>query len=257
MTVKPNDKPELQNDWQFKTISLCPVIAMIDAQYPTVTTPKQTAQKPDPRRFWRAAFILKISIAVLCAVFFIGFAIFTSKITRMSQLETIAPADAIVVLTGGTDRLKPAIELLKKGSGKKLLISGVNPETTKKELISAYDVTADLSECCIDLDQVAINTVSNATQSAKWLRANNFKSVILVTSNYHMPRAEKELHRLSGAVKITPFPLVNSDLRNWKWLEQPDAFRLILTEYLKFTLTSVRHLIAPEPNKGDLARVSG
>ena len=228
---------------------------MIDSQYPSVTTPQQQSRKPAPRRNPRFGFFLRMVLLGLCAVFILGFALFTSKITQMSQPQTIASADAIVVLTGGTDRLKPAFELLKNGSGKKLLISGVNPETPKKDIISAYGFAPDLAACCVDLDQIAANTIGNATQSAKWLRANKFKSVILVTSNYHMPRAEKELHRLAGSVKIIPYPLVNSDLQNWKWLEQPDAFRLILTEYLKFTLTTVRHLIAPAPNRADLARI--
>jgi uncharacterized SAM-binding protein YcdF (DUF218 family) len=230
---------------------------MIDAQYPTLPTPEQKSRKPRSRIFARVGLILKMAPVVLGLSFIVGFAVFTSKITHMQQAETVAAADAIVVLTGGVDRLKPAIELLKNGSAKKLLVSGVNPETTKTELLDPYKVTSDMSECCIDLDQIATNTVGNAIETAKWLRNNNFKSVILVTSNYHMPRAEKELHRLAGTVKITPFPLVNSDLRNWKWLEQPDAFRLILTEYLKFTLTSVRHLIAPAPGNRDLARISG
>jgi uncharacterized SAM-binding protein YcdF (DUF218 family) len=230
---------------------------MIDAQYPSVKTPEQTLLKPAPRRFAGLGFLLRTAVVVICAVFFIGFAIFTSKITNMSQPQTLKAADAIVVLTGGTDRLKPAFELLESGLGKKLLISGVNPETTKKEIINAYGIRADLAACCIDLDQIAANTIGNATQSAKWLRANGFASVILVTSNYHMPRAEKELHKLAGSAKITPFPLVQSDLRNWKWLEQPDAFRLILTEYLKFILSSARHWVDPIPAKGELARVSG
>ena len=230
---------------------------MIDAQFPTVKTPEQKLQKPAKRRDPRFGFFLRFAFIAFCAAFILGFALFTSRITGMSQPKTIDTADAIVVLTGGNDRIKPAFELLKAGSGKKLLISGVNPETPKKDIISAYNIPPDLAACCVDLDQIAVNTIGNATQSAKWLRANNFKSVILVTSNYHMPRAEKELHRLAGSVKIIPYPLVNSDLRNWKWLEQPDAFRLILTEYLKFTLTSVRHLIEPLPAKADLARVAG
>lgn len=201
--------------------------------------------------------MLKIAAVVLILAFIIGFAAFTSKVTHMVQAETVPAADAIVVLTGGTDRLKPAIELLKAKSGKKLLISGVNPETTKKDIVRAYGIAPDLAACCVDLDQIAANTIGNATQSAKWLRANGFKSVILVTSNYHMPRADKELHRLAGTVTITEFPLVNSDLRNWKWLEQPDAFRLILTEYLKYLLTTARHLVAPTPSRGALARTSG
>ena len=222
---------------------------MIDAQYPSVTSPEQNIQKPPSLLFARGRFALKSAVVVLIVAFFIGFAAFTYKVTHMVQAETVPAADAIVVLTGGTDRLKPAIELLKNGSGKKLLISGVNPETTKKDIVRAYGIAPDLAACCVDLDQIAANTVGNATQSAKWMRANGFKSVILVTSNYHMPRAEKELHRLAGTVKITQFPLVYSNLRNWKWLEQPDAFRLILTEYLKYLLTSARHLVAPTPSR--------
>ena len=230
---------------------------MIDAHYPPVTTPEDTIDKNVRRRFVRTGFVVWLSSLIATAVFFVGFAWFTFTVTQMAQPETVSSSDAIVVLTGGSDRLKPAIELLKKGSGKKLLISGVNPETTKKDIVRAYGIAPDLAACCVDLDQIAANTIGNATESAKWLRANGFRSVILVTSNYHMPRAEKELHRLAGTVKIFPFPLVTSDLRNWKWLEQPDAFRLILTEYLKFTLTSVRHLSATAPDKSDLARVAG
>ena len=229
---------------------------MIDAQYPTVAAPEKTSQKPVQRRFLRLGRLLSFLFIGLTAAFFIGFAWFATTVTQMKQPGTVSSTDAIVVLTGGTDRLKPAIELLKKGSGKKLLISGVNPETTKKEIIRAYDIDADLADCCVDLDQIAANTVGNATQSAKWLRANNFKSVILVTSNYHMPRAEKELHRLAGSAKIVKYPLVNSDLSNWKWLEQPDVFRLILTEYLKTILTMGNHLTKPVPAKKDLAHIS-
>jgi uncharacterized SAM-binding protein YcdF (DUF218 family) len=228
---------------------------MIDAQYPTVTTPEQTRDIPLSRSTVRRGLFLRLLLVGLIAVFFIGFATFTAKVTRMSQAETIASADAIVVLTGGTDRLKPAIALLENGSGKKLLISGVNPETTKKDIVRAYNIAPEMAACCLDIDQIAANTIGNATQSAKWLRLNGFNSVILVTSNYHMPRAEKELHRLAGGVKITPFPLVNSDLRNWKWLEQPDAFRLILTEYLKYILASARHFISPAPGKTELAKI--
>jgi uncharacterized SAM-binding protein YcdF (DUF218 family) len=230
---------------------------MIDADYPAVATPEPTLQKTNPRSFKRLHFVLRVAALAGLVAFLTGFAVFTAIITNMSQAVSIAPADAIVVLTGGTDRLQPALELLKSGSGKKLLISGVNPETSKNDIVKAYGVAPDLAACCIDLDQVAANTVGNATQSAKWLRANSFATVILVTSNYHMPRAQKELHRLAGTVKITPFPLVNSDLRNWKWLEQPAAFRLILTEYLKYTLATLRHMTEPLPNKGDLARISG
>lgn len=230
---------------------------MIDAHYPSVTTPEQPGQTPPTRRFVRLGTIVQFGLMAGCLLSFLGFALFTSKITHMTQPETIAKADAIVVLTGGTDRIKPAIALLKNGSGKKLLISGVHPETTKKEIINAYAIAPELAACCVDLDQIAVNTIGNATQSAKWLRMNGFASVILVTSNYHMPRAEKELKRLAGTVKITQFPLVNSDLSGWKWLEQPDAFRLILTEYLKYSLTSIRQLIAAAPGNSELARISG
>ena len=230
---------------------------MIDAQYPTVTTPEHITATPSPRSSVRRALLVRLSFLAIVFIFLIGFAAFTNSVTGMVQPATIAAADAIVVLTGGTDRLKPAIELLKNGSGRKLLISGVNPETSKKDIVGAYNIAPELAACCLDLDQIAANTVGNATQSAKWLRLNDFSSVILVTSNYHMPRAEKELHRLSGTVKITRFPLVYSDLRNWKWLEQPDAFRLILTEYLKYILATARHVVAPAPNKTELAKITG
>lgn len=230
---------------------------MIDAQYPSVNGTEQTSTAPKKRIAAQWAFVLRSVFLIVVSTLLLGFAVFTLNITRMVQPLSVSTADGIVVLTGGTDRLKPAIELLKKGLGKKLLISGVNPSSTKASVVRPFDVDPALAKCCIDLDQVATNTIGNAAQSAKWIAANGFDSVILVTSNYHMPRAQKELSRLVGRTKITPFPVVNSDLTNWKWVDRPEAFRLILTEYLKTIVVFGRHLFSKTPQQSDFAKISG
>lgn len=230
---------------------------MIDAQYPSVSGSEQTSPAPKKRPAAPSGFFLRSVFLAAFSALLLGFAAFTFNITRMVQPSQIPEADGIVVLTGGTDRLKPAIELLKKGSGKKLLISGVNPSSAKADVIKPFNIDPELANCCIDLDQVARNTIGNAAQSAKWIAANGFGSVILVTSNYHMPRAQKELSRLVGRTKITPFPLVNSDLTNWKWLDRPEAFRLILTEYLKTIVVFGRHALSKTPDQTELAKISG
>src|SRR5215510_6314790 len=107
----------------------------------------------------------------------------------LAVLAIAFAAAGIVVLTGGSSRVSDAMELLAAGYGKRLLISGVHP------LSAASDISRSLSEnqsflnCCVDLDHSAVNTRSNAEQARLWARERGFRSVIVVTSNYHMPRA--------------------------------------------------------------------
>jgi uncharacterized SAM-binding protein YcdF (DUF218 family) len=164
-------------------------------------------------------------------------------------------ADSIIVLTGGQDRLQPAFRLLEAKAGRKLLVSGVNPATRKADLAAASGLDPALLECCVDLDFKALDTIGNAKESARWLRDNRFDSVILVTSNYHMPRARHELRRLAGSATIIAYPLVASDLSGGRWMTEPDTLRVLIIEYGKLCLSFARTLFAGSPTKAELARL--
>ena len=183
-----------------------------------------------------------------CAIvlFFIGFALFATHVSRLATPANPLAADAIIVLTGGQARLDAAVELLKSGKGQRLLISGVNPTTTLKSLQSATGGDAKLFSCCIDIDHAALDTIGNAEESAKWVRGHSYGRVILVTNNYHMPRSLLEMQRLLDAEELTPYPVVNSNIDNGAWMTRPEALRVLFTEYGKYLLAFARGVL-PRP----------
>lgn len=186
------------------------------------------------------------AVLLTAAAFVIGFALFSERVSRMGQPSEIQPADAIVVLTGGQARIEAALELLQQNKGERLLISGVNAATSKVALRHAFDEENKLFDCCIDVGYAAKNTVENATETNSWLRAHDYRTVILVTNNYHMARSLLELQRLDPRLIIQPYPVVNSDLSNGKWMLQQEVVRVLLAEYMKY-LGAVSRSVLPVP----------
>ena len=129
-------------------------------------------------------------LAVLAALYFGGFAIFMA--TMPAPLDG-PKTDAIVVLTGGAGRIDRGLVLLEHHAARRMLISGVAPEVRPAELAHEYKVDAGLFRCCIDLGHEAVDTRSNADETADWLRDHNYKSVRVVTSDWHLARAQLEL----------------------------------------------------------------
>ena len=100
--------------------------------------------------------------------------------------------------------------------------------------------------CCVDIDHVALETVGNAAQTARWARDHGFDELILVTNNYHIPRSLLELKRAAPKVRFIPYPVVNSDLANWSWMKRPDTARVLFAEYLKY-LGALSRAVLPVP----------
>lgn len=156
------------------------------------------------------------------------------------QVELNSDADGIVVLTGGTSRVSDALELLSSGRGKRLLITGVNPGTTTSDIAREVVDYNKFLACCVDLDYSAQNTFGNALQARRWAQAHSFRSLIVVTSAYHMPRALAELaHQLPDATLI-PFPVLSDRLRIEPWWSNSATTKLVVSEYLKFLAAKVR-----------------
>jgi uncharacterized SAM-binding protein YcdF (DUF218 family) len=183
----------------------------------------------------------------LIAAFLVGFTIFAERIARMQTPVDIPPADAIVALTGGHLRLEKSVKLLASRKGTRLLISGVNVETSKADLSRAMGANQTLFNCCIDIGYEAKDTVGNATETVDWLNKNGFRSVILVTNNYHMPRSILEIRRIDRTIEVRPFPVVNTDLTNGKWMLKPETVRVLLAEYIKYVGAKLRNYL-PIPN---------
>ena len=171
-----------------------------------------------------------VMLAVVMLV--IGFFIFTGSIER-SQLEP-RTADGIAVLTGGTARIDEAMKLLTQQKAKRLLITGVNRTTSTEELKQLASQGDQLFSCCVDIDKEARNTIDNATETSQWVARNRYHSIVVVTSNYHMPRALAELARVMPGVTLIPYAVVDNNVHLDRWWTFPGTTRLLISEYLKY-----------------------
>ncbi len=192
-----------------------------------------------PRHFRRFSGLmggvrLLFDAAILALVMLIiGFIVFANGVDR-ERREPAHAADGITVLTGGVSRIDEAMKLLAKKKAKRVLITGVNRGTTLEQLKSLSTADERYFLCCVDIDKEALNTIDNATETAQWVTLNRYGSVIVVTSNYHMPRALAELERAIPGVVFVPYPVVDNNVHIERWWEFPGTTRLLLSEYLKY-----------------------
>ncbi|KQY12338.1 hypothetical protein ASD31_16855 [Rhizobium sp. Root482] len=198
------------------------------------------------RRLVRLTFYVLLVLAGCAAA---GFLYFADSVASM-QPPADPKADAIVVLTGGFQRIDQAVDLLKGGAGRRLLISGVNPSTTRSQIRRNTQSSADLFKCCVDIGHDAIDTIGNANETANWIRDNGYRSILVVTNNYHMPRSLLELRRANPDIAFIAYPVVNSDLKSTNWLRNPMVLKTILSEYAKLTVASIRDSIGAHTASG-------
>jgi uncharacterized SAM-binding protein YcdF (DUF218 family) len=215
----------------------------IDLSAVRVAVPEKVAPAPSADaggryRFRRLAGPLSGAACVVVATaFLIGLVRFADSLPRT---PTGSVADAVVVLTGGENRVAKAVDLILGGKGRRLLISGVNDRTSAAAIADAVDENQAVFRCCIDIDRRARNTVGNATEIARWVREHGYRSLIVVTGAYHMPRALNELRTVLPDVELIPDPVLapGTDLNAW-WSDERTT-RLIVFEYAKFLVSEVR-----------------
>jgi uncharacterized SAM-binding protein YcdF (DUF218 family) len=192
-------------------------------------------------------------IIFTCAAWFGGLFWFHSKINE--SWETIVKTEqnihdkteAIVCLTGGSERLAHSMHLLKNNFAPKLFISGVNKDVKIDELFVTLNYSkadaARLKES-IYLGFSATSTYENAIEIATWVKKNNIKSIRLVTSNYHMPRAYFEARQLiPNDVVIIKHSVIPLNFRYDKWLSFDGTRNLIIQEYNKYLAARVRSVL--------------
>ena len=143
---------------------------------------------------------------------------------------------------------------MKSGKGKRLLISGVHPDAGSRSLQAATGGDSRLFDCCVDIDHQALDTVGNAEESARWIEAHHFGSIILVTNNYHIPRSLLEIGRLNPGAVLTPYPVVNTPLDGWSWLTRPGVLRVLGTEYVKYLAALARGALPANPSATQIAQ---
>ena len=139
-------------------------------------------------------------ILIVVMIWTVGLFAFASRVARSTPPEPPQPADGVVALTGPSAlRIAAAMKLLEDGKARRLLVSGVNRMASRADIRSVARAPGRLYDCCVDLGFSAVDTIGNAREAAAWARHNNFRSLIVVTADYHMPRAILEL---KGADKV-------------------------------------------------------
>lgn len=168
-----------------------------------------------------------------------GFIVFASYVDRLNPPNNLPKADGIVVWTGaGGGRLEMSGALLESGLGERLLVSGVNPSLSLETVSRLVGVKEETAACCLDVDYAALDTRGNARETAAWANALGYDHVILVTSAYHMPRAQVEIGHEMAQLRITSVPVRSeSDAR---WWNDGARFRRLSAEYGKFLLAMAR-----------------
>lgn len=180
------------------------------------------------------SFLLKAG-AIGLAAYGAGFLVFVASLPKRPPGPLTG--DAIVALTGGEARLDAAVAIFEGGAGQRLLISGVNNATTKAELKKLNHGGARF-DCCADLGREALDTHGNAIEAAHWALAHHYKSLILVTAAYHMPRSMAEFSGAMPDVKVMPYPVEPADVDLDAWWK-PGTIRLLHGEYARYLASLV------------------
>jgi len=188
------------------------------------------------------------STFVLCAlgVLFIGLGfVWFVRHVPAEEVSLARNADGIVALTGGASRIADAIELLASGRGKRLLISGAYRATNSNEISRLNPEFERWVRCCVDFDR-SLNTLGNAIETKRWAQTRGFRSLIVVTSNYHMPRALAEIAHQLPNVALVPFPVVTDRQRAERWWVGWGTTRRMFIEYVKFVFAKLRMGLNPD-----------
>jgi uncharacterized SAM-binding protein YcdF (DUF218 family) len=185
---------------------------------------------------------------LLYAVLFVALAWGAGLLVFISELPAAssgrpAPADGVVVFTGGEDRVASAMAIFNGGAGRRLLISGVNPTVTRPTMAALWPGEAALFDCCVDLGLEARTTQGNASELGDWTRQHGFSSLILVTSDYHMPRALIEARDRLPDVTITPFSVASGVLGDDGKPRDAAGWRRLGGEYTKYLAARAKTIV--------------
>lgn len=193
------------------------------------------------------------AIFVVLLVWATGLLAFTARIYALTPADEPVPAEGIVALTGGSDeRISQGVRLLEDGKGARLLISGVGQHVTRSQLQTIVGAAKPLFDCCVDLGFSAANTLGNARETAAWARAHGFRRLILVTADYHMPRARLELKAAMPEAAVETYPVATSELKVGDWWKTGASAQRMILEYSKYLAVLARETLldlGPKPPK--------
>jgi uncharacterized SAM-binding protein YcdF (DUF218 family) len=183
-------------------------------------------------------------ILLVVVLWGVGLLAFGARVAGSTPAPDPQPADGIVALTGaGTARIESAVQLLERGKGQRLLISGVNREVSRKDLQTLVHDYGKAFDCCVDLGFRAADTQGNAKETASWAAYHHYKTLIVVTADYHMPRALLELRAATPGITLKPYPVATTALNADGWWRSTDSARRMAYEYCKYLVILARESV--------------
>jgi uncharacterized SAM-binding protein YcdF (DUF218 family) len=189
------------------------------------------------RPFGRALLLLTLFLVA-------GFAWFIGTLPRQLEALPAGTTDAVVVVTGGSARFAAGLQLLQEKRAAKLFVSGVDRTVGLTELLRQAprsDGVTEYVQCCIVLGYEAGDTVGNAAETAAWMRNQGFRSLRLVSSNYHIRRAVLEFRMAMPDLSILTYPVEPSHVSGAPWWHANGTPGLMLSEYAKYLVTAARY----------------
>jgi uncharacterized SAM-binding protein YcdF (DUF218 family) len=194
---------------------------------------------------------------LVVALWLAGLLAFADRVQRSTPAAEPETAEGVVALTGaGADqRIAAAVALLEQHKGERVLVSGVNPETTREDVRNLSKAVRRIYDCCVDLGFTAADTVGNARETLEWAQARRYHSLIIVTADYHIPRAMLELRAVMREPEfhLQAYAVPTAGLQSRRWWRKPSAARLMVTEYSKYLAILIREGLlglGPREEKG-------
>ncbi len=200
------------------------------------------------RRFPMFRLALRLPL-LLAALWLCGFVLYLGAVFSSQPPDPMPHADGIVALTGGDERLAAAFALLAAHDAPRLLISGAGRGTYLGDFTADDAAAATRYASAITLGHMANTTHGNAIEASRWAHQFHMHSLIIVTADYHMPRALAEMrHALPGITLIAApvRPPAMQALLTWPTL------RLLAGEYTKYlaVLSGLGQIAAGVVNQG-------
>jgi uncharacterized SAM-binding protein YcdF (DUF218 family) len=204
------------------------------------TRDRQERARPSLMRRHPVLLLSRVLAGALVVAFALGFVVFVDAVKTEEQPPE-KKAAGMIALTGGAERIPDAVDLFARGHADRLLITGVNQGITRAELSKLVPKFRELVDCCVDLGYDALNTTGNAQEARRWVEQRGIGNpLIVVTSNYHMPRAMIEMaHALPGH-QLIPYSVVTLRMREGRWWRSALVTRVMATEYVKYLVALAR-----------------
>lgn len=199
------------------------------------------------------------ALLVAALIWTCGLFAFVDRVKESTPAPPPPPAQGVVALTGAgsNERIAAGVKLLERERAERMLISGVNREASREDIRNVGRAVRQIYDCCVDLGFTAADTVGNARETAEWARSLRYRSLIVVTADYHMPRAMLELRGAMPDIQLTPYPVKTSVVDAQRWWRTTGGARLMIFEYCKYLAILGREAVlalgprdAPPDEKG-------